>query len=119
MDKIIIKGLKIRANHGVLKEEKANGQYFVLDLILDVDLSRAINSDELKDTVNYDEVCSVAYNAMTLNTFDLIERAAGEVISAIFSEFPLVQGVELTLKKPEAPLSCKVKYAAVNLKRTR
>lgn len=119
MDKIIIKGLKVRANHGILETEKANGQVFVLDLILDVDMSRAMWSDDLNDTVNYDEVCRVVSETMTSNTYDLIERAAGEVISTIFYVFPAVQAVELTLKKPEAPLCCKVKYAAVSMKRTR
>ena len=119
MDKIIIKGLKVRANHGVLEKEKANGQFFFLDIVLDVDLSFAMATDELTDTVNYDEVCRVASDAMTANTYDLIERAAGDVMTALFEQFPPVQGIELTLKKPEAPLCRKVKYAAVSMYRTR
>ncbi len=119
MDTIIIKGLKLYAHHGVLEEEKRNGQRFVLDIKLHIDLSKAMSSDNLLDTVNYDEVCRVAYDAMTINTYDLIERAADEVITAIFSEFELVQAVDLTLKKPQAPLCRKVKYAAVSMYRER
>ena len=53
METIRIKGLEIFAYHGVNPEEKENGQRFVLDLAMTADLSRAAQSDDLRDTVNY------------------------------------------------------------------
>jgi len=119
MDNIIIKGLHIYAHHGVLAEEKEKGQNFYLDIILSADLSRAAESDNLDDTINYDEVCRVAGEAMTGCVYDLIERAAGVVISALFEAFPTVMHIDLTLRKPEAPLCREVEYAAVRLQRSR
>ncbi len=119
MDNIIIKGLHVYANHGVLQEEKDKGQNFYLDIVLSADLSRAYKSDDLSDTINYDEVCRVAADAMTANTYDLIERAAGAVIKALFDAFPKVQHIDLTLRKPEAPLCKEVEYAAVRFQRSR
>ena len=52
MDKIYIRGLRVFAYHGVNIEEKEKGQPFVLDVTLEVDLSRAGQSDNLSDTVN-------------------------------------------------------------------
>ena len=53
MDKIIIKGLKIFAYHGVNPEEKVIGQNFVLDITAYKNLKRAGNTDNIDDTVSY------------------------------------------------------------------
>ncbi len=118
-DSIIIKNLKIYAYHGVNPEEKRDGQTFYLDIVLNVDLLRPCISDNVVDTVNYDEVCNCAYRIMTENTYDLIERAAQAVCDGILNEFPPVKSVELTLKKPDAPVKCDIEYAAVRICRER
>lgn len=118
-DSIIIKNLKIYAHHGVLPEEKREGQVFYLDIILYADLSKACHSDNVADTINYDDVCNCAYKIMTENTCDLIERAAQKVCDAILSEFPMTEQIELTLKKPSAPVKCDIEYAAVKICRRR
>ena len=53
MDKIVIKGLKLFAYHGVNPEEKRDGQNFVIDITANVPLLKAGQSDELVDTVSY------------------------------------------------------------------
>ena len=118
-DIIIIQGLEVFAHHGVLAEEKRDGQMFFLDLELSVDLSAASESDDLCDTINYDEVCRVAGDAMTSCTYDLIEKAAGEVCKALFAAFSSLEQIVITLRKPSAPLCRKVEYVAVKLIRTR
>ena len=52
MDKIVIKGLKLFAYHGVNPEEKRDGQNFVIDITANVPLLKAGQSDELVDTVS-------------------------------------------------------------------
>lgn len=118
-DMIIVRGLEVFAHHGVLAEEKRDGQMFYLDLELSVDLGSASVSDRLEETINYDEVCRVAGEAMTAETYDLIERAAGAVCDALFGSFPTLERVVITLRKPSAPLCRKVEYVAVRLERTR
>lgn len=118
-DSIIIKNLKIYAYHGVNPEEKRDGQTFYIDITLQADLSRPCVSDKVEDTINYDEVCSCAYRIMTENTYDLIERAAQAVCDGILDEFPQVMQIELTLKKPNAPVKCDIEYAAVKIYRER
>lgn len=118
-DKITIQGLKVFAYHGVLEEEKRRGQEFFLDIALYTDLSLPCLSDRVEHTVNYDEVCACASRVMTENTYDLIERAAQAVCDAILNEFPPVREVELTLRKPHAPVCCEIEYAAVCIRRGR
>ena len=119
METIRIKGLEIFAYHGVNPEEKENGQRFVLDLAMTADLSRAAQSDDLRDTVNYAAVVEAVRAAFTAQSYDLIERAAQAVCDAVLEGFPPVQEVQVLLKKPEAPVSAEFDYMAVGVTQRR
>lgn len=119
MDKIIIKDLDIFAYHGVNPEEQRDGQRFLLDVVLHTDLSRAGKSDELCDTVNYAAVCKTVKRAMTAEKYRLIECAADKVAGALLLSFPSVARVDVTLKKPDAPISAKFGFVAVEISRER
>lgn len=113
MDKIYIKGLELFAYHGVNPEEKRDGQTFLLDVTLYADLSRARQTDDLDDTVNYAAVRKTIQRVFTSESYDLIERAAQVVCEAVLREHPRVEKAELLLKKPEAPMNAKFDYVAV------
>lgn len=102
MDKIIVKGLKIYAYHGVNPEEKEQGQVFILDLEAKLDLSSAFESDNLDDTVSYAKIIKLALAVMKAEKNDLIERAAYRTAKAVLEEFESIESVKLTLKKPDA-----------------
>ncbi len=119
MDKIYIRGLRVFAYHGVNIEEKEKGQPFVLDVTLEVDLSRAGQSDNLSDTVNYAKVAKRIVRVMQTEKDDLIERAATRVAEAILTEFPAVREVTVLLKKPRAPIAADFDYVAVEITRSR
>lgn len=119
MDKITIKGLRIFAYHGVNPEEKEDGQNFVLDIVLTADLSKARQSDQLADTVNYAAVRKTVSRVFTQEKYNLIERAAQAVCDGILEEHPAVQEIGLTLKKPEAPMNADFEYVAVEIHCTR
>lgn len=119
MDTIHIKGLRLFAYHGVGAEEKRDGQTFVLDMTLKADLSRARRSDDLEDTVNYAAVCQTVREAFTAQSFDLIERAAQQVVDAVLDGYPQVEEITLVLKKPEAPILEEFDYVAVEVTQRR
>ena len=116
MDKIVIKGLRIFAYHGVNPEEKEKGQPFVLDITLYKDLSLPGATDDLNDTVNYSRVAKTATRVMLAQKDDLIERAASRVAEAVLAEFP-VRKVTVRLKKPRAPIAGDFEYVAVEITR--
>ena len=118
-DKIIIKELKIFAYHGVNPEEKENGQNFLIDAELQVDLSKPCISDNIDDTVSYSKVIKTIRKAMLDKKYDLIECAAEHIIEAIFAEYRPVSNIKLTLKKPEAPISADFGYVGVEISRGR
>ena len=64
MDQIIIRNLKVFAHHGVLAEEKKNGQDFFVNAILEMDLRKAALDDNLNESVNYDEASHLIVNSM-------------------------------------------------------
>ena len=119
MDKVIIKGLKVFAYHGVNPEEKENGQNFVFDIELGADLSKACNTDDLNDTVNYAKVSKTVRRVATENKYDLIERVAELCCEAIFEEHSDVKSIRMTLKKPEAPMKADFEYVGVEIFRER
>lgn len=119
MDKISIKGLKLFAYHGVNPEEKENGQNFVIDLDYYVNIARACQMDTLDDTVSYAKVVKTVRRVFTAEKYDLIEKAAQVIADAVLDEFEDIFKVEITLKKPEAPISAEFDYVAVSITRER
>ena len=102
-DHIVLQGVSARGYHGVLDAEKADGQDFVVDVTLEVDLRRPGRSDLLAHTVNYAEVAEDIVELITGPSLDLIEALADQIAVAVLRR-PLVQAVEVTVHKPQAPV---------------
>jgi len=102
-DRIVLKGIAARGLHGVLDVEKVDGQDFVVDVELEVDLRRAGRSDLLAHTVNYAEVAADIVELITGPSLDLIESLADQIATTALRR-PLVQAVEVTVHKPQAPV---------------
>lgn len=119
MDKIIIKGLKVFAYHGVNKEEKINGQFFILDITAYKDLKQAGQTDNIDDTVSYAKILKTAIRVMNEDKYDLIEKVAQRVADQILFEFAEINSVDICLKKPQAPIKAQFDYVAVKISRDR
>lgn len=102
-DRIVLQGISAHGFHGVLDFEKSDGQEFVVDVRLDVDLRRAGRSDLLAHTVNYAEVAAEIVALITGPSLDLIETLAEQIAVAALRR-PLVHAVEVTVHKPQAPV---------------
>lgn len=119
MDKILIRGLKLFAYHGVNPEEKDQGQDFIFDIDLYVNINKACHSDNVDDTVSYAKVVKTVRRVFTEKKYDLIEKCAQVVSDAVLNEYPEVFKVEITLKKPQAPVSAEFDYMGVSITRSR
>ena len=118
-DKIIIKGLKIFAYHGVNEEEKRDGQNFILDIVCYTDYKNAGITDDLNMTVSYAKIIKTVNKIFTEKSYDLIEAAATAVVNGIFKEYKKIQKIDITLKKPEAPIKADFDWVAVEFTRER
>lgn len=104
MDEIRIDNLKVFAYHGVFPEENEKGQPFFVNAILYTDTRAAGLADELTLSTHYGEVCHLITNWMQEHTCKLIETVAENVAREILLQFPLVQSLDLEIRKPEAPI---------------
>lgn len=119
MDYILIENLILFANHGVLPEENRLGQKFVLSGKLYFDLSEAGETDDINKTVNYAELCAMITEYTKAHTCKLIESAVSQIADEILIRYPLIKCVELTLRKPWAPIGLPIDCAGVSVTRSR
>lgn len=113
MEKIIIKGLKLFAYHGVNPEEKVDGQNFVLDITATLNADKAKQSDNVDDTVSYAKIIKTTRAVFCEKSYDLIETAANKVGMAIMQTYTALDSVTVLLMKPEAPIKAEFEYVAV------
>lgn len=112
---IEIKGLHVFANHGVLEEEKRSGQEFIVDAKLYSNLCKPAFEDSINSSTNYASVCETISNYMKSRTFDLIEKVSYELTKEILITYPLVDEVDITLHKPNAPIELEFDDVMVNI----
>lgn len=118
-DSIEIKGLFGFGYHGLFDDERENGQGFLVDLILNMDLLKVSQSDLIDDTINYSTVCDLVLGQIVGPPVTLIERLAGQIAELILRDYPKVESVRVTVHKPDAPVAAKVQDISVSIERTR
>lgn len=117
MDQIIIENLEAFGYHGVFEEEAFLGQKFLVSARLYLDTRKAGKTDELKESLDYGEVCQVIKKLVETERYQLIERLAEEIAEKLLLTFEKVRSVELTVKKPWAPVLVTMDTVAVTIKR--
>lgn len=117
MDQIKIDNLEIFAHHGVFAFERGKGQRFVLSAVLEQDTGKAGGSDALSDSTSYAEVAQLLSDYLTQNTFQLLEAAAEHACREVLLRFPLLRGITLEIRKPDAPIDLKFDFVSVRIRR--
>ena len=117
-DRITLTGLRVRANHGVFDFERADGQEFVIDVSVAVDLAAAASGDDLARTVHYGELAEAVVAAVERDPVDLIETLA-ERVAGVALGWAAVDEVEVTVHKPQAPISVPFADVSVTIVRGR
>ncbi|WP_229662342.1 dihydroneopterin aldolase [Agromyces bauzanensis] len=117
-DRIAVTGIRVRAHHGVFDFERAEGQEFVIDVSVAVDLAAAASGDDLGRTVHYGELTEAIAAAVERDPVDLIETVA-ERVAGIALGYPAVEEVEVTVHKPQAPIEVPFTDVSVTIVRGR
>lgn len=117
-DRIELRGLRVRGHHGVFDHERRDGQDFVVDLVVWLDLAPAAASDDLADTLHYGELAQRVAAIVGGDPCDLIETVAGRVADDVLGD-ARVRAVEVTVHKPQAPIPLDFADVAVVLHRAR
>ncbi len=117
-DSIALTGLRASGFHGVLDEERVNGQEFVIDVTVTLDLHPAAASDELGATIHYGTLAEEVVRAVERDPVDLIETVA-ERVAAVVLAYPAAESVRVTVHKPSAPITVPFADVAVTIERRR
>ena len=119
MDKIYLNNLAFYGYHGVLPEETRLGQRFNVNLVLESDLSKAGNTDDLNDTVNYAAVYDCVRGVVEGPPRKLLESVAENLADTLLQEFPLIHSCIIKVIKPDPPIPGHYESVAVEIQRGR
>ena len=117
-DTITLTGITAVGYHGVFDHERRDGQPFVVDVVLHLDLRPAGQSDDLTQTAHYGELAEQVVELITGEPLNLIEALAERIASRILESFA-VNAVEVTVHKPKAPIEVPFGDVAVSIHRER
>jgi dihydroneopterin aldolase len=102
-DELTVTGIECFGHHGVFDHERRDGQLFVIDLTLGLDIRPAAASDDLQDTVDYGSLVGQVKTAVESDPVDLIETLAQRVAGVCLS-VSRVEWVKERVHKPGAPI---------------
>jgi dihydroneopterin aldolase len=117
-DRITLTGLRVFGRHGVFEHEKRDGQEFVIDVVVWLDLAPAAASDDLAKTLHYGELAELVAGIVAGEPYDLIESVAGKIAEEVLADERL-DAVEVTVHKPSAPIPLTFDDVAVTVRRER
>ncbi|KQR20756.1 diguanylate cyclase [Agreia sp. Leaf335] len=112
LDTLTLTGLEVFAHHGVFDFERADGQTFLLDLVVWLDTVGAAAGDDLAQTLHYGELAVEVAEAAAAEPVDLIETLAERIATLVLAH-PVARRVSVTVHKPNAPIP--VPFADVSI----
>jgi dihydroneopterin aldolase len=118
-DVIRIKNAQIYAYHGVASDEQNLGGKFEVDVDMRCDLSKAISSDNLTQTVDYEAVYAVILRTVTAKKYYLLEALANAIAAHLLESFLLMNEITVRIRKPHAPVKGVVDYVEVEVTKSR
>ena len=104
--------------HGVYDFEKEQGTNFEIDLELFTPLTKSSKSDNIEDTINYEDVYEQVKKAFGSKSYFLLERLADSISRSIFEEHKIDKLI-IRVRKINAPLDGKLDSVEIELKRKR
>lgn len=109
--KICLKNIKFHSYIGCFEEEKIIGQLFSININITHNLSTAMLTDDIKDTINYQNIYLIIADVMK-NKYNLIERAAYKIIDELWLAYPQIENIELEINKLNPPIKADIESAA-------
>lgn len=111
---VTLNDVRFHAFHGVLPQETAVGADFVVNLRLGYDISRAMQTDDVGDTLNYAEVYELVKHQMDVPS-KLLEHVAGRIVDAVRKAYPAITSIDLELTKLNPPMGADCRGAGVEI----
>ena len=107
--------MRFYAYHGVMEQERRVGGEYLVSLQVETDLSRAVLSDSVADTINYAQLYDVVRHEMA-EPSQLLEHVAGRIGQRVLDRFPQVTALTVSVTKCNPPMGADSKGASVELR---
>jgi dihydroneopterin aldolase len=117
-DRIVLSGLRGRGRHGVYPRERAEGQTFVVDAVLELDTRAAAAGDDLTCTADYGSIAEKLVAVVEGEPVNLIETLAARLAEICLAD-PAVGAAQITVHKPDAPITVPFDDVSVTIRRER
>ncbi len=111
---ISIEGMEFYAYHGCFKEEAVIGTHFKVDCFMTTDTTKAQQTDDLEQTVNYLTVYQLIKKEMQQRS-NLLEHVAERILKALTSYYRQVEKASVKVMKMNPPLGGQMKFVSVEL----
>ena len=118
-DRITLTGIKGFGYHGILEFEAVDGQDFIVDLVIVLDLAQASVTDDLDDTIDYGPLAAMVVEEIEGERVKLIEKLAGRIADRIALEHQNISQVIVTVHKSQAPVEVELVDVSVTIERNR
>ncbi|WP_139492538.1 dihydroneopterin aldolase [Brevibacillus dissolubilis] len=118
MDKIYFNHMSFYGYHGVFEAEAQLGQRFYVDLELSLDLSKAGETDDLNDTVNYADIFDLVKKYVEGERYKLVETLTARIADQLLATFPFTE-VKVKVTKPNPPINGHYESVAIEMVRKR
>lgn len=115
---IYLEDMRFYAYHGVMEQERRVGGDYSVSLTIEADLSEAICTDNVADTVNYAALYALVEHEMGIPS-QLLEHVAARIGRRSIEEFGMITAVTVKVTKLNPPMGAYCNGAAVELKMTR
>jgi dihydroneopterin aldolase len=116
MGLIQIENMEFYSFHGHFKEERIVGNKFIVDLTIETDMKVPVQSDNLKDAVNYQRAYEIVKMQMETKSH-LLEHIAGRILDALYSEMEGIMKATVKVSKINPPMGGKIGSVSVVLTR--
>jgi dihydroneopterin aldolase len=106
------------AYHGCFKEEQIVGNRFQVNITLKTDIAIPMQSDHIKDALNYVNVYKITKKEIS-QTSHLLEHVTGRIIDRLFENFPELLYARVKVSKMNPPMGGQMKCVSITLERER
>lgn len=117
MGQILIEGMEFYAFHGHYEEERVVGNRFLLDIVIDTDLTPAAKSDRIESALNYQTVYKLIRDEMQVKKSHLLENIAKRILDRIYGHFDNIEKISLKISKMTPPLGGQVEKVSIIMER--
>ena len=109
-----IDGIRLHARHGVLPQEQLTGNDYIINVRASYDISRAMQTDDVADTLNYAEVYNIIKEEMNIPS-KLIEHVAGRIADRLMDSYSQISSIMLRITKCNPPMGADCNGAGVEI----